>query len=118
MLVFVNQTYSPTMSEIEIYVCVRQFWFGVAASRRTRHESGRLLYPIAVGIADGVVLRAYSIAEWLPGGDHIVDATAWRRESRWEFVGQVLSGHPLVGRRLVDGDSEVMATQQGYRYIN
>jgi hypothetical protein len=56
------------MSEIEIYDCVRQFWYCVAASRRTRHESGKLLYPIALGIADGVVLRAYSIAEWLPGG--------------------------------------------------
>jgi hypothetical protein len=29
MLFFVNQGYSPTMSEIEIYDCVRQFWAGV-----------------------------------------------------------------------------------------
>ena len=37
MLFSVSQTYSPTMSEIEIYDCVRQFWFGVAPSRRTHH---------------------------------------------------------------------------------
>jgi hypothetical protein len=87
MLFFVNQTFSPTMSEIEIYDCVRQFWSGVGAARRTRDESGILPYSTALGIA-------------------------------WEFVGQLLSDHSLVGRRLVDGDSEVMATQQGYRYIN
>jgi hypothetical protein len=118
MLFFVNRTYSPTMSEIEIYDCVRQFWSGVGASRRTRDQFGRLPYSIALGIADGVVVRAYSIAEWFPAGTTLSTRGLGRGESRWEFVGQLLHDHPLVGRRLVNGNSEVIATQQGYRYIN
>ena len=53
-----------------------------------------------------------------PAGTTLSTRPHGRGESRWEFVGQVLSDHPLVDRRLVDGDSEVMATQQGYRSIN
>lgn len=118
MLFFINQTYSPTMSEMEIYDCVRQFWSGVGVSRRTRDESGNLPYATALGIADGVIVRAYSIAEWFPAGTTLSTRGYSRGEGRWEFVGQLQPDHPLVGLRLVDGSSAVMATQQGYRYIN
>jgi hypothetical protein len=118
MLFFVNRTYSPTMQENQIYDCVRQFWSGVGVPRRTRDKFGTLLYPIALGIADGVVVRAYSIAEWFPAGTTLSTRESSGKEGRWEFVGQLLPNHPYVGRRLVDGESEVMATQQGYRYIN
>lgn len=118
MLFFINQTYSPTMSEMEIYDCVRQFWSGVSVSRRTRDESGNLPYATALGIADSVIVRAYSIAEWFPAGTTLSTRGYSRGEGRWEFVGQLQPDHPLVGLRLVDGSSVVMATQQGYRYIN
>lgn len=118
MLFFVNQTYSPTMSEIEIYDCVRQFWSGVGTARRTRDESGILPYSTALGIADGIVVRAYSIAEWFPAGTTLSTRALDGGVGRWEFVGQLLTDHSLVGRRLVYGNSEVIATQQGYRYIN
>lgn len=118
MLFFINRTYSPTMSEIEIYDCVRQFWSGVGASRRARDEFGALPYPLALGIADGVILRAYSIAEWFPAGSTLSTRGRGGIDGRWEFVGQLLPEHKLVGRRLVDGDSPIIATQQGYRYIN
>lgn len=118
MLFFVNRTYSPTMSEIEIYDCVRQFWSGVGVSRRARDESGALSYPTALGVVDGVIVRAYSIVEWFPAGTTLSTRGPVAGDGRWEFVGQLLSDHPLAGRRLVDGDKEIVATQQGYRYIN
>ncbi|ANJ74976.1 hypothetical protein A9Y76_20750 [Ralstonia insidiosa] len=118
MLFFINRTYSPTMPEIEIYDCVRQFWSNVGARRRTPDESGTPPYSTALGIADGVVVRAYSIAEWFPAGTTMSTRGFAGGEGRWEFVGQLLPDHPLVGRRLVDGDSAVTATQQGYRYVN
>jgi hypothetical protein len=118
MLFFVNQSYSPTMSEIEVYDCVRQFWSGVGTARRSRDESNHLPYPTALGIADGVVVRAYSIAEWFPAGTTLSTRGQVSGDARWEFVGQLLSDHPLVGKRLVRDGSEVKATQQGYRYIN
>lgn len=98
-MLFFNRTYSPTMSEIQIYDCVRQFWSGVGASRRTRDESGALPYPMALGIADGVIVRAYSIAEWFPAGTTLSTRRLDGGEGRWEFVGQLLLAHRLVGRR-------------------
>jgi hypothetical protein len=48
MLFFVNQTYSPTMSEIEIYVCVRQFRFGVAEQCSRERLEGTTVCAIAI----------------------------------------------------------------------
>ena len=40
-------------------------------------------------------------------------------EKRWEFVGNALPNHKLVGKRLVDDDGKnIRGNGQGYGYIN
>jgi hypothetical protein len=83
-----------------------------------RDQFGRLPYSIALWIADGIAVRPYSIAEWFPGGATLSTRGIGQGESRWEFVGQLRHNHAIVGRRLVNGNSEAIATRQGYPYIN
>lgn len=118
MLFFINQTYSPTKNEPELYDCVRQFWFGVSAENRNSSQStGRLPYPIALGIVGSVVVRAYSVAAWFPAGSTMSSRSPDSIESRWEFVGQLLQEHRLLGRRLTKRGLDLEANQQGYAYI-
>jgi uncharacterized protein len=115
MLFYIHNTYSPTLSEQEIYDCVRQFWHGVSA----RNRSDPSLYPVGLGVVEGVVVRAYSIAAWFPAG-----TTFSSRPyndvgiDRWEFVGQKLDKHPLLGRLLIDDQKKPIAgVQKGYSYL-
>ncbi len=122
MLFFINRTYTPTLTEQELYDATRQFWYEVSAKTRTpRQDTGHLPYPTALAVADSVVVRAYSVAAWFPAGT--THSTRWHRGSqpdpdRWEFVGQFLEEHPLLGRRLLRGGKDILATQKGYTYIN
>lgn len=119
MLFFINQTYSPTKSECELYDCVRQFWSRVSPKTRTQlPASGALSYPTALGVVESVVVRAYSIAAWFPAGTTLSSRTSESAENRWEFVGQLLQDHKLVGRRLTKGGADLPANQLGYGYIN
>ncbi|WP_322049447.1 LEM-3-like GIY-YIG domain-containing protein [Paraburkholderia sp. J67] len=118
VLFFVNQTYSPTMNDVEVYDCVRQFWSGISTARHELDESGDLAYRTGLGIADGVVIRAYSIAAWFKAGTTLSTRGPVRSEGRWEFVGQELPEHELLGLRLVIDGKDLPAAQKGYRYIN
>lgn len=119
MLFFIHMSYSPTMSEFEIYDCTRQFWYKV--SRHNREEittEGKLRFPIALAIVDSVVVRAYSIEAWFPAGSTLSSRTPGNTVERWEFVGQLIQDHPLLNKRLVSGDgNDIVPTQQGYSYI-
>lgn len=114
MLFFVQNTYSPTLGEDELYDSVRQFWHQV--SERTRTE---LTHRTALAIVDSVVVRVYSIAAWFPAGTTY--SSRWDGNGgndRWEFVGQILTDHPLLGKRLLDDNGEpIRATQKGYTYL-
>lgn len=46
MLIFIHQTYSPTLTEQEICDCTRQFWYQVSEANRTPDEEGALRYPV------------------------------------------------------------------------
>lgn len=122
MLFFINRTYSPTLTEQEIYDATRQFWHNVSARTRTlRDDTGRLPYPTALAVADSVVVRAYSVAAWFAEGEtfstrRLKDNRG--RPDRWEFVGQILEDHPLLGRRLCRGTEDLKAVQIGYTYLN
>jgi uncharacterized protein len=118
VLFFINQTFSPTMSELEIYDCVRQFWSGISSARQELDESGNLAYRTALGIADGVVVRAYSVAAWFKAGTTLSTRGPASCDDRWEFVGQLLPDHELVGRRLIIDGKDLPAAQKGFRYIN
>lgn len=113
MLFFIHNSYSPTLSEQELYDSVRQFWHQV--SEKTRMERS---HSIALGVVEGVVVRAYSIAGWYPAGATHSSRSFSGAEDKWEFVGQILSNHPLVGRMLVEDDgTPIAAIQKGYCYI-
>lgn len=113
ILFFIHNTYSPTLSEPELYDSVRQFWHEV--SKKNRME---ITYPVALGVVEGVVVRAYSIAGWYPAGTTLSSRPFSGAEDKWEFVGQLLSNHPLAGRMLVeDNGTPIAASRKGYRYL-
>lgn len=113
MLFFIHNTYSPTLLEQEIYDSVRQFWYNVSERNRAT-----LSYPAGLGIVDGVVVRAYSIAGWFPAGSTLSSRKFEGGKDKWEFVGQLLRDHPLLGRLLVeDNDTPIAANQIGYGYL-
>lgn len=119
MLFFINQTYTPTKTEQELYDCTRQFWSRVSTTTRTPSaSSGILPYPIALAIVESVVVRAYSMLSWFPAGSTLSSRPSGAPGNRWEFVGQLLPEHHLVGRRLTKGSNDLPANQLGYGYIN
>lgn len=114
ILFFIHHTYSPTLSEQEVYDCTRQFWQGVAKRKREA-----LVPQTALAMVKGVVMRVYRIEGWyLAGSTFSSRACNGTRKDKWEFVGQLLKDHPLVGRKLVESNGEtIKATQKGYRYL-
>ena len=119
MLFFINKTYSPTMLEPAIYDCVRQFWSGVSRKTRTPSEvEGTLPYPIALAVVESIVVRAYSVIAWFTAGSTLSTRPFGSDINKWEFVGQLLADHRLVGRRLTRNGHDLPANQLGYGYIN
>lgn len=114
MVFFIHNTYTPTQSEQEIYDSVRQFWHQVSESNRVN-----LSYRVALGVVDGVVIRAYSIAGWFPAGSTLSTRTyEGGKPDKWEFVGQKIDGYTLAGRLLVGEDGlPISAVQKGYTYL-
>lgn len=114
MLFYVHHTYSPTMSQQELYDSVRQFWQGVAQKKREA-----LTHPTALGVVDGVVVAVYRIAAWFEAGATFSSRTLRDgAKDRWEFVGQWVPQHPLLGKLLTDDDGEpLVASQKGYSYL-
>jgi hypothetical protein len=111
---FIHRTYSPTATEQEIYDCTRQFWEGVSAKKRQD-----LTHKIALAVVDSIVIRVYSIEAWFTAG---ATFSGRKRQglpnNRWEFVGQLIDDHPLVGKKLVEDDgSPLIAVQGGYTYF-
>lgn len=122
MLFFIHQTYSPTLTEQDLYDATRQFWYRVSSATRTPASDGSGL-PIktALAVVDSVVVRVYSILAWFPAG-----ATLSSRKRRgdgdnlnkWEFVGNLESNHELLGRRLQRAGKDIVALEQGFGYAN
>lgn len=119
MFFFINKSYSPTKSELELYDSVRQFWYGVALSTRAPSTTDNSLrYPVALAIVDSVVVRAYTVRAWFPAGSTFSTRGPVVAGKNWEFVGQLLANHRLLGRRLTKGGSDLAANQIGYGYHN
>lgn len=113
MLFYIKNTYSSTLSEQEIYDSTRQFWEGVRKSNRENLE-----VKIALAIVDGVVVRVYSIAAWFPAGSTLSSRQFKGFSEKWEFVGQKLDKHPLLGRLLVDDNLKPIPNmQKGFSYL-
>ncbi|PXX51117.1 LEM-3-like GIY-YIG domain-containing protein [Aquitalea magnusonii] len=114
MLFYIQNTYSPTLSAMEVYDSVRQFWHGVSAKERESLE-----HSTALGVVDGVVVAAYEIAQWF-GAGATMSSRALRvgAEDRWEFVGRQIPDHELIGKLLVDDEGQpIPARQKGYSYL-
>lgn len=119
MFFFINKSYSPTKTELELYDSVRQFWHGVALATRTAPVGENTLpYPVALAIVDSVVVRAYSVCAWFPAGSTFSSREQTTSDKRWEFVGQRLTDHRLIGRLLTKSGEALTANQQGYGYHN
>jgi len=113
ILFYINQTYSPTLSEPEIYDMTRQFWHGVSAETREKNE-----YNIALAVVDGVIIQVYKIEAWFEAGSTLSTRASKGKPNRWEFVGQAQDEHHLRGRLLVDSDGyPIPSMQQGYSYL-
>ncbi len=117
MLFFINRTYSPTKSDLQLYDCARQYWYNVSERTRTVLADGSLPYPTALAIADNIVVRAYTVAAWLPAGSTMSSRGDHRPAAKWEFVGQQNDFHRLVGRRLIKDGKDFPANQLGFGYI-
>jgi len=119
MLIFINQTYSPTLTEQEIYDCTRQFWYQVSQANRTPDVQGAIRYPVVLAVVDSVVVRAYAVAAWFAAGTTYSSRPSdpATHADRWEFVGNVLA-HKLVGKKLVRDGKDLPANQKGYGYLN
>jgi uncharacterized protein len=115
MLFYIKNSYSPTLSEQELYDTTRYCWHDVA-----EHKRHSLEYNIALAIVDGVVVRAYSIAGWFPANTTCSSKGIKKFETnKWEFVGQILTEHPLLGKMLVTDEGDAIPSQRkGYSYIN
>jgi hypothetical protein len=120
MLFFINQTYSPTMKENELYDCARQFWYNVSETTRIPAAKTRKLpYPVGLAVVESVVVRAYSVAAWFAAGTTLStrNISKGNRKFKWEFVGQLIEKHPLVGHRLTEHGRNLPGNQLGYGYL-
>jgi uncharacterized protein len=120
MLFFIKNTYSPTKSETELYDSTRQFWYSVSPKTRfPATDSQTLPYATALAIVDSIVVRAYSIVAWFPAGTTHSTRIASDLDGRdWEFVGQLIQNHKLLGKRLQKNGTDLPANQLGYGYVN
>jgi hypothetical protein len=119
VMFFINRTYSTSLTETEIYDATRGFWKGVAKAKRIKGEDGKLPYPIALSIYDSVVVRVYSIIDWYEAGTTLSTRNIDSKNGRYEFVGNLIKDHHLLGKKLVDRNGRgIQAVQQGYSYIN
>ena len=119
MFFFINKSYSPTKSEAELYDSVRQFWYRVGLSTRTPSPiDNSLPYPVALAVVDSVVVRAYSVCAWFRAGSTYSSRVPVASGTDWEFVGQLLTDHRFLGRRLTKLGKDLAANQLGYGYHN
>jgi hypothetical protein len=111
---FISKTYSPTLSEQSLYDCTRQFWYEI--SEETRNSES---IKIALSVVDNVVVRVYGIESWFPAGSTFSSRKFKNKsDNRWEFVGNIITDHELVGRLLENDDgSPLIASQRGYTYL-
>jgi hypothetical protein len=74
---------------------------------------------LALGLVDSVVVGAYQIAGWFPGGTTVSHRGRSDRElnRKWEFVGGAFEQHATLGRRLTVGGHDIVAKQRGFTYV-
>ena len=119
MIFFLEETYSPTDSEQEIYDNTRQFWYRISAAKRVPSaRNDKLPYPTGLAVVGSVVVRVYSIVQWFAAGTTFSTREFHKPKNRWEFVGQQIPDHPLRGKRLTKNGKPYPANQQGFGYIN
>lgn len=119
MTIWINRTYSPTLDPQQLYDATRQYWHNVGKDKRTPDAEGNLAYPTVIALVDNVVVMAYRVQAWFPAGSTLSSRQWNGGRSRWEFVGNPLPKHWLVGKRLVDANgNRVNGNAQGYGYLN
>ena len=122
---FLNKTYHPKIGRQELYDATRQFW-GVSLSRANQiNNNNDLIYPLALAVVDSVVVAVYKIQKWFVAGGTLStritseDPTPVNGKGKedTEFVGQLIENHELVNIKLHDGGKPLIATQNGFKYL-
>ena len=93
MLITINRTYRPNMTDTELYEATRKWW--VVGERRERAK-------YAVATYRGETLEAYEIHEWYP--------EQYEGKTRWVFRGEI-ADHET--RREIVGKSVRHLREQG-----
>ena len=117
MLFFINDTYSPTKQEIELYDATRQFWHQISAETRSLLADGKPKYRTAFAICDSIVVRVYSIEQWFKAGT--TQSTRQLEKAggnKWEFVGRSID-HVFLGKKLTENGETLTGSQKGFRYV-
>jgi hypothetical protein len=61
MKIFLNQSYSPTLTDQQLYDVKRQFWLAVGKNVRQLNAQGILPYPTAIAVVESTVVIAYEV---------------------------------------------------------
>lgn len=119
IIFFIEETYKPGLSEIELYDAARQYW-GIGKQNRVKGIDGKYTYEVALAVYESVVIRVYNIVDWYPAGTTVsTRSEAHKYKNRFEFVGNMIPNHKLLGKKLVSEDGKgIPAIQKGFTYIN
>ncbi|RKF22291.1 hypothetical protein DBZ36_01190 [Alginatibacterium sediminis] len=140
IIFFLNQSYHPKIEEAELYDATRQFW-GVSWDKVTKqYEDDELVYPLALAVADGVIVAAYDIVNWFEAGETF--STRWRKreeffelnrkenddakleslsnkKDKFEFIGKPSEQTDLLYKKLIGRNGQLIkANQNGFTYID
>lgn len=122
LMFFLQNSYSPTLTEQELYDATRQYWYNISEFTCTPGpDTVELPYKIALAVVDSVVVEVYSIEAWFLVGSTFSSRRGYMEKNdnkRWEFVGQIQKGHKLKGKRLQKDGKNLPANQNGFGYIN
>jgi hypothetical protein len=119
-LFFIHNTYHPTIPAVDLYNATRQFWYNYRKAARTRLSSGLYTHNVALAIVYGVVVAAYTIDQWHPGGTTPTTRPLTgiaNLDKRWEFTGKAIPNHQLLNRRLIVQGAPIKGEQVGYKLI-
>ncbi len=117
---FIQQTYYPEINDFELYDATRQFW-GVAKNKIEKKDSnGSLSYTNALAIYNSIVVGVFTIASWHKNGTTMSSRKMKKAEgNKWEFVGNIIEDHELLGKKLVDSEGKpIQANQNGFTYFD
>ena len=84
ILIKLSDTFRYNMDPMDLYDYTRGIWIISESRRKTATH--------AFAVYDGIVQETYNILNWFEGGETFsnrIDIDAWKKTSRWEFIGSI-----------------------------